>query len=451
MREMKQLLTFFLSLALVSCSPSYPGDRIKESIQEICSKEYGIEQIDVKIDGNTVGVYLPMKKLFNADFKEALMSGKGKIDVENLFQPAPEALDQVEDVLFSISRVLLSTDLKLDFYILQATDIEVTGLQLVLTGFVDDIRRVRLWDISRDEYRKRVLHELKLNRSVLWHKPVRALFDTLEKEPSLESIQKHYDIPLTPELLQSFFFMSPEINGNKYAKWGLGELRSTPLETNRVLVYTPVTIDYDPNEVPEGAYRLPPGTSLEYFFIVALSSHESKIIRTIPLSYVDEYGNLNKVPIPPEFNLEKDLESWETEFQISAIPLGDFLAEQLNRRMQTLLFSDERIQNTFETIQLNIRFYKEEPENYFSLDLNLKQRGTAPVPLVPSVLNEDILYLLDLVSREFVDVLRSYRFSDYAFLQLKLPSHPFSHNLGKEELELFRREKVDLQGLLLPR
>ena len=112
------LVTLFLCVgfAISGCSQTYPADRVKESIQEICRKEYGIDNIQVKIQGGTIGVYLPIKKLFAADFKEILSKKKGKVaDMENFFQPAPEALDQVEDVLFSISRVLLSTDLKLQF------------------------------------------------------------------------------------------------------------------------------------------------------------------------------------------------------------------------------------------------------------------------------------------------------------------------------------------------
>ena len=45
--------------------------------------------------------------------------------------------------------------------------------------------------------------------------------------------------------------------------------------------------------------------------------------------------------------IEKDLESWETEFPFQEVLFGDFLAEQLTRRTQNLLYMDERIHNTF--------------------------------------------------------------------------------------------------------
>lgn len=448
MRKILSLLIFCLSFW--GCTQTYPAHRVKESIQEICRKEYGIENIDVKILGKTIGVYLPVKKLFATDLKEALTKGSGKVsDVENLFRPSPEALDQVEDVLFSISRVLLSTDLKLEFYMLQATDVYETGLQLVLMGYVDDIKRVRLWDISREEYRKRVLHEIRLNRAAVWHRPIHSFFETLEKTPSPEGIENYLANPLSPSLFESLFFMSPEgIHGKQAPQWSLEELRSISLEGNQVLVYAAVTMEYDGEAVVRGSVKVPSGTSLEYLFIVSFASEPPKISRVIPLSFLDEQGKVQRIPIPEELNIRKDLESWEKEFSLSEIHVGDFLAEQLTRRTQTLLFGDERIQNTFESVQVSFSFHRESAKSYFSLGLDVKLKTPTPWVSLPSAFHEDVLYLLTQASREFVEVLRSYQFSDYEFLELNLSSESVSHILGREELELFRRNKADLAGLL---
>jgi hypothetical protein len=438
-----------VGLVAWGCIQSYPADRVAESIQEICNKEYGIEHIQVKIVGTTIGVYLPVKKLFARDFKEALLKGEGKAeDIENLFQPSPEALDQVEDVLFSISRVLLSTDLKIEFYSLQATDVEITGLQLVLTGYVDDIKRVRLWDISRDEYRKRVFHELRLNRAVISHRPVRKFFDALESGASLAELQELFVETVTPEFFMSAFFVDPAVLGRRLARWHLEDLRSASLGENRVVVHVPARLEYDPSRAAPGTFLIPPGTRLEYFFIVSFGGEESKILRVIPFSYVDETGKMQKIPLPPELNMDKDLESWETEFSITPIDLGEFLAEQLTRRMQAVVVADERIQNTFDSARLDFRYHREAASSHFSLELDLQPRsGGGRLPTL-SLLHEDVLYLLNRASREFVDLLRSYKFSDYHHLQLKLASDPAGRTLGREDLELFRRDKITLQGLL---
>jgi len=439
----------FLCLSLAGCTQTYPAHRVEESIQEICRKEYGIEDIEVKILGKTIAVYLPIKRLFATDLHEALAKGNAKLtEVENLFRPSPEGLDQVEDVLFSISRVLLSTDLKLAFYTLQATDVYETGLQLVLSGYVDDIKRVRLWDISREEYRKRVLHEIRLNRAAVWHRPVRSFFKALEKTPSWAAMEDYLTSPISTDLLESLFFVNPELAYGKGPRWRLEELRSLLLEGNRVLVYVPATVEYDPEGLPPAAVKIPSGTSLEYLFMVSFSSEPPKISQVVPLSFLDEQGKTQRIPTPQELNVQKDFESWEKEFSFSEIHLGDFLAEQLTRRAQAILFSDERIQNTFEAIQANFRYHQEISKSYFSLELDLKLKTPTERASVPSASHEDVLYLLTLASREFVEVLRSYQFSDYEFLELNLASEAVSHIVGREELELFRRNKVDLAGLL---
>lgn len=435
--------------ALSGCSQTYPPGRIKESIAEICRREYGIENIRVEIAGTTAGVFLPVKKLFVSDIKEIFSSGKAQLaDMENLFQPSPEAMDQVEDVLFSISRVLLSTNLKLDFYVLQATDVEKTGLQLILTGYVNDIKRVRLWDISRDEYRKRIIHELGLNKAVVWHQPVREFFAQLEKGTSSAGLEQHFERPLPPDFFEALFWASPEVLRQNNVLWRLGELRSTLLETTKALVYVPVQVEYDSKGISSGNIQVPSGSSLEYFFIVSFASPQPKISRILPLTYLDENGKVQKIPISEEFDFQQDIQFWEREFHLTEIHLGDFLAEQLNRRSQAILSMDERIQNTFQALRLNFRYHRDEPKNYFSLDMDVKLKSAAPLASPPSVLDEDILYLLNRVSREFVLVLRSYGFLDYKYLQLNLASDPISRILAQEDLELFRQNKMDLQGLL---
>ena len=435
-------------LPLWGCSHTYPPEKVQQAIQDICRKEYGIEHIQVKIIGKTIGVFLPIKKLFVTNFKEALAKGNMKVDdMENLFRPAPEALEQVEDVLFSISRVILSTDRKLEFYLLQAADMDETGLQLVLEGYVDDIKRVRFWDISRDEYRKRVLHEIKLNRALVWHRLPRSFFETLSDSPSLKKLNAYFSQPLTDEALEALFEVNLKQIRAGAVQWELGEFRSTPIESNSMLVYVPATVKYDAKALPQGAVKVPSGSVLEYFFVVSFVTEQPQIDRVIPLSYLDNDKKIQRIPLPETMNLRKDLESWEAEFSFSEIHLGDFLAEQLTRRSQALLFSDERIHNTFEKVNLLYR-YQEEPKNHFSLELDLKLKAPVPSLSGPSLQNEDVLYLLKLTSREFVSVLRSYQFSNYEFLQLNLVSDPVAHILGREDLELLRRNKVDLQGLL---
>ena len=118
MITIRKFTAVFLILPFLSgCQPSYPKDYVESSIKEICQKDYGITEVEVKIKGKTLGVYLPLKQLFSVDY-EKFIGGELEGGLENLIQFHPDALEKVEDVLFSTSRVILSTDREIDFYML---------------------------------------------------------------------------------------------------------------------------------------------------------------------------------------------------------------------------------------------------------------------------------------------------------------------------------------------
>jgi hypothetical protein len=429
----------FLGGFVAGCnrSTSYPGEKIKHSLTEICKKEYGIEDVDVKIVGDTIGVYLPLKKLFAADFKEAAVTGKVR-NLDTLFEPSPEALEKVEDVLFSISRVLLSTDRPFKFYVLQATDVEKTGMQLILSGFVNDIKRVRIWDISRNEYRKRVIHELRLNRAVLWHRPVRDFFKDLETLPPEQIQKKYFGENLSAEAIQGLFFDPHLNNGISNKHWEIRDIRSAQIQRNEVLVYMKVDSGTGPKSVEN-----------QYLFLLSLNDEEARVVKIIPFQYRDAQGNIKHIPFPKDLQIEKNLERWEQEFVVEDMQLGPFLAQQLTRRVQGLVATDERIQNTFREIKLNFEYTIEPPkQSHFSFNVEAVLRDFNHYNRSSLVFHEDMLYLLNLASREFVDVLRSYSFGNYEFLRLNLAQDPTEWILGRDDLELFRRKKIDLQGLL---
>ncbi|MBI1977912.1 MAG: hypothetical protein HYS55_04085, partial [Candidatus Omnitrophica bacterium] len=224
---------------------SYPEGKIERAIQEICSKEYGIEEVEVKFTGKTVGVFLPLKKLFTTDVREEILAGRIS-NLESLFEPEPQALEQLENVLFTISRVLLSSDKSVDFYILEATDVESTGLQLILTGFVGDVKRVRLWDISRSEYRKRVLHELKFNRAVLWEKPIRDFFRDVADFDLEELAKRYFTAPITPDNVSPLLYQFlGSLKDKQNVRVELSTVRSQANPSSQALVYVKLKETYE--------------------------------------------------------------------------------------------------------------------------------------------------------------------------------------------------------------
>lgn len=444
------LASFYLIFAAVLVSGcevrSYPADTLKEDLAKICRDEYGIKNIEVKFSGDTIGVFLPLEKLFAADFKDAAVTGKVR-NLETLFEPSEEALERIEDVLFGISRVILSTDRDFKFYVLQATDVDKTGLQLVLSGYVDDIRRVRIWDISRDEYRKRIFHELRMNRAVKWHQPVKSFFKDVETLYASTIRDKYFSDILPVEAIQTIFLdkLKHGYPEESDLKWKILDIRSTPLQKGEVIVYVKV----HPQEIGDVvAPEVEESESLMYLFTLSFTEDMARVRRIIPFQYKDENGALKRIPFPKELKIDENLDKWEQEFQLPDLQVGNFLADQITRRVQSILAMDERIQNTFRNIQLQFSYVKEPKPSHFSLTLEASLSDFNHYQRETMVFHEDMLYLLKLASREFMKVNQSYGFKDYENLSLYLSQEVVPFVLGREELELFRRNKVDLQGLL---
>jgi len=452
---------FILSSAFSGCnSVSYPEDKTESAIKEICSKEYKIEDVEVKFAGKTIGVFLPLRKLFTTDVRQEILSGH-VANLESLFEPEPEAMEQLENVLFTISRVLLSSDKPIDFYTLQATDVESTGLQLVLMGYVPDVRRVRLWDISRNEYRKRVLHELKFNRSVLWEKPVRELLRDTAKLNFDEIGKRYFSVPLTLQSTSPIFYnFLSTLKDKQNLRIEIKQMKSRSYRDAQSLVYVKLSEIYQLKPgVPATSFSYPSGTELEYIFIVEPSEKQFKIAQVVPFNYLDETRQLRKVPLPPELDLDRNLDSWPERFTVEEIKVGEFLARQLNRRVQALLLADERIHHTIRHAQVNFA-YRTEPEGigasndqpHFALYFDFLTKGMKkPSHTIDQVVgDEDVLYLFNLILREFADVIRSYRFNDYSYLGLIWePGDPSAIlKLAPEKLDLFRTKKLDVAALL---
>ena len=145
----KILFSFFVIIvaaAITSCSPTYPREKMVEGVKKLCKKEYGVD-VDVKVEGKTLGVRIPLKGLFD---KETL-------------QISPKALERIDGVMLSVSRVALSSDRSIEFYIVITNDQDVPGAELVITRYVPDLRRYVFGDISRDEFTKRMVFDVRFN------------------------------------------------------------------------------------------------------------------------------------------------------------------------------------------------------------------------------------------------------------------------------------------------
>lgn len=154
-----------LCAALTGCEPTYPKKNVKEAVVRICAQEYGAN-VKVETAGKTMSIYLPLSGLMDYSF--------------NLTKPASA---KINNVIFTAARVTLSTDAKFDFYCVIAHDIKMPELQIIIIKNVEDVRRLFASDISRGEYMKRVLIDLRWSPQAKKEQVVKDIFNKINLDP----------------------------------------------------------------------------------------------------------------------------------------------------------------------------------------------------------------------------------------------------------------------------
>ena len=155
----------WLLVTLTGCTPTYPEKRVKESVVKICKQEYGTD-VKVEVSGKTMAIYLPLANLMDFSF--------------NLTKSASE---KINDVIFTAARVALSTDAKIDFYCVIAHDTRMPELQIIIIKSVEDVKRLFASDISRGEYMKRMLIDLRWSPQAKKEQVIKEIFSKMNLDP----------------------------------------------------------------------------------------------------------------------------------------------------------------------------------------------------------------------------------------------------------------------------
>ncbi|MFC1546549.1 hypothetical protein ACFL4O_02400 [bacterium] len=136
------LLIILLIIPLFSgCKASYSKEKLTESICKLCEKEIG-SKIECALKGKTLYTLLYLTDLLNKDMK---LSEK--------------TVDIIQSVLLSVNRVTLSTDAEIDFFVVIIAD-KSSGVEIVFTQYIDDLRRWILSNISRSDFFSRSLTDI---------------------------------------------------------------------------------------------------------------------------------------------------------------------------------------------------------------------------------------------------------------------------------------------------
>jgi hypothetical protein len=154
------LITLYgLLITINGCAPTYSKEKFKESIVKVCKEEY---KLDVKVEtvGKTIAVYIPLENLIDFTFSITKSAG-----------------EKINDVILTVSRVALSTDAKFDFYVVIAHDVRIPEIQIVIIKTVDDVKRFLLNDISRNDYAKRMIIDIRFSPQAQKEHAIQEIFD----------------------------------------------------------------------------------------------------------------------------------------------------------------------------------------------------------------------------------------------------------------------------------
>lgn len=407
----KLLVILLLLVPISSCTQqaTYSKEKVEESILQLCKDEYDLTEVEARIIGSTLGVYIPIEGLVDPDLKLN-----------------EEAGEKIEDVALSIHRVTMSTDKPLKFYTLTARDTNAIGAEFILTGHVYDVVRVRLLDISRGEYHKRILRDFKFNPIVSGKDKVLELFQLLnENSPLIEGIKP-------------IFYPVFSIGAPGSQKIEILEMHAKEISLQEALFYVKTREYY--NLLPNfEVYRsiFPSGFMNEYILLVNVSMFPNPI-KEIVTKYFYSGIEMRQRDLAETFEGYRDI----GYIGLDGLPRKEleedwFLSQQVARRIKMLFEEDKR---------LNKRFIVKSSDGLVE---NKIFRFTFSIDS-EKPLEDDSEVILSNILKLASKIFHRYSFEGFEGIELTNTSSLDGKKiyLSKEKLEQFRQGRLKIKDLI---
>ena len=137
------VLILFISVAMTGCASkvSFPSETIPQSIETLCKKHYDMD-VAARVSGQTIGVM---------SYVDRLVDETGKIDQEVIRKT-------IGDMILTITRVALSTDIKIRFEVVVIRGIQDLN-EIRITRNLEDIKKAQTEALSVEESLSRTLWE----------------------------------------------------------------------------------------------------------------------------------------------------------------------------------------------------------------------------------------------------------------------------------------------------
>ncbi len=414
------LLTLFLS----SCGKvSFPKEQLTDSVKKICKDEYNLD-VRVKYQGHILATYIEIDSLFD---KSSLNS---------------EAAERVGDIIMSVSRVSVSTDAEVEFYVVIAADKMVPGREVIFVRYVEDLRKFWWGGISRDDFGQRMMIDVRYNPAYLAKRTMLKFFSSLSKGDSnnlaryLKAAKDDTDLSLS--LLRMILESKLKTNVN----YDMKVIKVKAISKNRCLVYCEVIENYDPKPGYHAQdFTFEAGFKNKYLFVIGLQNYLPNVEEMIPLIYRDANKELQIRSFPKKYSSYEDVSAWDDDdFLVEEMSFPEFLAKQMAQRLIIRLHDiEEKVEHTKEAKEVNFNFLDMfKPKEETLIDLPVKVESIDGQYIIDE---EQSSFILDFITHEKTgdlklepqwpgdlsdisldvvkNVLTSYQFENYSHIQLR--------------------------------
>lgn len=340
---MKVLRFGALSTAAVflfcSCSsPSYPKDRVAESLVNLCRDEYKMD-VQAQMKGTTLGVRVNIPGLIDSLRHSAgssavhlpglMVEGRyaekgfgfrvfakgefvrvAKRDETDRPPKEPEpAIKKLQQISTALNRVCLSTNAPIEFYQMIARDPGPDNLDVILSGYIMDSKRAQFYGISMGEMQSRSQFGVRLQPEELARQTVASFLRDLRRLP-LPKLLSAYTSPSKrfSDLLPKILLAAVDLKGMEQElideNWPARQI-----DRETALVYVPLLVLRE-----EGAL----------LFTVEIHDSSASLL---------DIDRLQDGKLPKVHEELGSPEQWGKGFYLESLSLPDFLAEQIARRV----------------------------------------------------------------------------------------------------------------------
>lgn len=349
---MRRRVALLLALCLLpSCGrTSYPKERLAESLEELCRREYQLE-VRAQLAGTTLGcmamipglieelrksagenpLQLPplliegryesasfdFRMLKRTDFVRVDPRERARREERSPREPS-KPIKQLQQVSTAMHRVSLSTDAPLEFYRLIARD-PVDHLDVIFSGHILDSKRVQFYAISMGELQERSEFAVRYQPELVAQETVAGFFLDIRRRP-LPQLLSRYTAPSQRfgEMLPKFLAAAVEVKGSE--TWFAGqEWPARQVDRDKALIHVSLQELGDP-----GAF----------LFTVHLQDNAGAFL---------DIERLPSQDLPEQWRHLGPPERWADDFYLEPLSLPSFLAEQVAKRVASefLVFEPE--------------------------------------------------------------------------------------------------------------